>query len=170
MQRRLKTILFRAGLWSGLTAFLACSVQADVTPLAAFYSGGADWHLGTFAVGDVTGDSQLEIIVPYRDSNGRWWLDGYKWSGERLPGFPYDGFNREINASPTLYDLDGDGKAEIIFTSGQSVIAMRGNGSILWSNQVNRLNYIPNGGYMAVTNGFYMNGNGLSNCAKKTRA
>ncbi len=139
---------------------LATTTRAEVTPLAAFYCGGANWHLGTFAVGDVTGDSQLEIIVPYRDSNGRWWLDGYKWSGERLAGFPYDGFSREINASPTLYDLDGDGKSEIIFCSGSNVMAFRGNGTVYWSNQVNRLNYIPNSGYMAVTNGFYMSGNG----------
>lgn len=149
-----------AGFLSSLAAFLPSSARADVTPLAAFYSGGSHWHLGTFAVGDVTGDSQLEIIVPYRDSEGRWWLDGYQWSGERLPGFPYGGSYSEINASPTLYDLDGDGKAEMIFTCGQNVLALRGNGSIYWSNQVNRLNYIPNGGYMVVTNGFYMNGNG----------
>lgn len=144
----------------GLVILFTSMLHAQVTPLAAFYSGGADWHLGTFAVGDVTGDSQLEIIVPYRDSNGAWWLDGYKWSGERLPGFPYSGGSKEINASPTLYDLDGDGKMDIIFTCGQSVLAMRGNGSILWSNQVNRVNYIPNGGYMVVTNGFYMSGSG----------
>ena len=148
------------GFVSSLVALLLSTARADVTALAAFYAGGADWHLGTFAVGDVTGDSQLEIIVPYRDSNGRWWLDGYKWSGERLPGFPYDGGNREINASPTLYDLDGDGKAEIIFCSGTNVFAMRGNGSLMWSNTVSRANYVPNGGYMVVTNGFYMNGDG----------
>ena len=151
----------QAGILSGLLVLLTSTARAELTPMAAFYSGGVNWHMGTFVVGDVTGDSQLEVIVPYRDSNGRWWLDGYKWSGERLSGFPYDGTSKEINATPTLFDLNNDGKAEIIFTCGQSVIAMRGNGTIYWSNQVNRLNYVPNGGYMVVTNGFYMSGNGL---------
>lgn len=160
MRFNLERILRRAGVVASLGLFLLSSVRAEVTGLAAFYCGGLNWHLGTFAVGDVTGDSELEIIVPYRDSNGRWWLDGYKWSGECLPGFPYDGFNREINASPTLYDLDNDGKAEILFCSGTNVLAMRGNGTLLWSNSVARANYIPNGGYMSTTNGFYLSGNG----------
>ena len=161
MRPKTERTLSWAGCLAGLLAALAGgTARAEVSPLAAFYCGGANWHMGTFAVGDVTGDSQLEIIVPYRDSNGRWWLDGYKWSGERLPGFPYDGFNREINASPTLYDLDGDGKSEIIFCSGTNVFAMRGNGTFFWANSVWRGNYLPNGGYMSTTNGFYMFGNG----------
>ena len=41
---------------SGLVAFVVFVARAEVTPLAAFYAGGADWHLGTFAVGNVTGD------------------------------------------------------------------------------------------------------------------
>ena len=36
----------------------------------------------------------------------------------------------EINVSPTLYDLDGDGRDEIIFTCGTSIIALHGDGSL----------------------------------------
>ena len=124
--------------------------------LSSFQAGSGDWHLGAPTVGNVDGSPDLEIIVPYRDSNGQWYLDAFKWTGTHLPGFPYhDPNNGVINASPTLYDLNGDGTNEIIFTCGTSIIAMRGNGTIMWSNQVNRLNYIPNGGYQVVTNGFY---------------
>ncbi|HEY0456202.1 MAG TPA: hypothetical protein VGE41_07480 [Verrucomicrobiae bacterium] len=124
-------------------------------PLSSFQAGNGGWHLGTIAVGNLDNDPQLEIVVPYRDLNGSWHLDAFKWNGSRLPGFPYNSGGEEMNVSPTLYDLDGDGRDEIIFTRGASVIAMRGDGSILWSNSVNFLNYIPNGGYQTVTNGFY---------------
>ena len=127
--------------------------------VSSFQVGDGGWQLGTLAVGNLDGDSQLEIVVPYRNSSGQWLLDAFKANGTRLPGFPYIG-NGEINVSPTLYDLDGDGRDEIIFTCGASVIAMRGDGSILWSNQVNRLNYVPNSGYMTVTNGFYWSNGG----------
>ncbi|MGZ4973540.1 MAG: hypothetical protein ACXWDN_12335, partial [Limisphaerales bacterium] len=101
-------------------------------------------------------DPALEIVVPYRDNNGQWFLDAFKWNGTRLPGFPYSSGSNEMNTSPTLYDLDGDGKMEIIFTRGNSVIALRGNGSVMWSNAVTYQNYIPQSGYQVVTNGFYL--------------
>ena len=34
----------RTGLLSGLVAFVVFVARAEVTPLAAFYAGGADWH------------------------------------------------------------------------------------------------------------------------------
>src|SRR5205814_1261886 len=104
-------------------------------------------------------DAQLEIVVPYRNSSGRWFLDAFKPDGTRLPGFPYAG-DAEINVSPTLYDLDDDGREEILFTCGNRVIALRGDGSVIWSTEVNRFNYIPDGGYMTVTNGFYWSNGG----------
>ncbi|MGZ5527155.1 MAG: hypothetical protein ACXWJB_00650 [Limisphaerales bacterium] len=112
--------------------------------------------MGTLAVGNLDSDPALEIVVPYRDNNGQWFLDAFKWNGTRLPGFPYSSGSNEMNTSPTLYDLDGDGKMEIIFTRGNSVIALRGNGSVMWSNAVTYQNYIPQSGYQVVTNGFYL--------------
>src|SRR4051794_41159253 len=75
------------------------------TEIASFQASDGGWQLGTLAVGNVDGDSQLEIVVPYRNSSGQWLLDAFKPNGTRLPGFPYIG-NAEINVSPTLYDLD----------------------------------------------------------------
>ncbi|HEX4343903.1 MAG TPA: hypothetical protein VH255_10950, partial [Verrucomicrobiae bacterium] len=150
----------RAGILIG-AIFFAAAARADITVLSAFYTGGADWQLGTVGVGNIVGDNQLEIVVPYRDTSGNWWLGAFDWQGDPLPGFPYSGGQNVINTSPTLYDLDGDGHEEIIFTCGASVIALRGNGSVYWSNSVTRLNYIPDGGYMTVTNGFYWSATGL---------
>ncbi|MEY2466803.1 MAG: hypothetical protein QOD03_1324, partial [Verrucomicrobiota bacterium] len=115
--------------------------------------------MGTLAVGNLDSDAQLEIVVPYRNSSGQWFLDAFKPNGTRLAGFPFVG-DADINASPTLYDLDGDGRDEIIFTCGARVIALRGDGSILWQTAITRTNYIPDSGYMAVTNGFYWSNGG----------
>src|SRR5262245_26165798 len=88
-------------------------------PLSAaevsFQAGDGGWHLGTLAVGNLDADAQLEIVVPYRNTSGQWFLDAFNPNGTRLPGFPFVG-NAEINVSPTLYDLDADGRDEIIFT------------------------------------------------------
>src|SRR5581483_10099762 len=86
---------------------------------------------------------------------GTWWLDAYTYTGQRLPGFPYAGGGDPINVSPTLYDLDHDGFDEILFTRGNHLIALRGDGSLIWSNTVSPASYVPNGGYQTVTGGFY---------------
>jgi len=145
-------VCFAAVSWLGLTSGQAAEISS-------FQAGDGGWQLGTLAVGNLDGDAQLEIVVPYRNSSGQWLLDAFKANGARLPGFPYVG-DGEINVSPTLYDLDGDGRDEIIFTCGANVIALRGDGSLLWSNQVNYLNYVPDSGYMTVTNGFYWSNGG----------
>src|ERR1041385_9462439 len=117
--------IFAAASWFGFTSSRAAEISS-------FQAGDGGWQMGTLAVGNLDGDSQLEIVAPYRNSNGQWLLDAFKPNGTRLAGFPYVG-NGVINVSPTLYDLDGDGKDEIIFTCGPSVIALRGNGSLFWS-------------------------------------
>jgi hypothetical protein len=140
---------------------LCALVCARGAVLSSFQAGTGGWQLGTLAVADVVGDSQLEIVVPYRDSNGSWFLDAFDWRGNRLAGFPYAGGSLPINVSPTLYDLDGDGKAEIFFTCGPNVVALNGNGTVRWTHPVSFLNYVPDSGFMAVTNGFYMTPLGL---------
>lgn len=142
-----------------LSATLTAAATAGAAEVSSFPAGDGGWHLGTLAAGNLDGDPQLEIVVPYRDLSGRWLLDAFKPNGTRLPGFPYVG-GAEINVSPTLYDLDGDGREEIIFTCGNRVLALRGDGSTIWSTEVNRSNYIPDGGYMTVTNGFYWSDGG----------
>src|ERR1700722_2526991 len=85
-----------AALWFGLAS-------GQATLVSSFQAGDGGWQLGTLAVGNLDGDSQLEIVVPYRNSSGQWLLDAFKANGTRMPGFPYVG-NGEINVSPTLYD------------------------------------------------------------------
>ncbi len=111
--------------------------------------------MGTLGVGNLLGTKDKAIVVPYRDSTGSWFLDAFTYTGQRLPGFPYASAGEVMNTSPTLFDLDGDGKDEIIFTRGTHVIALRGNGSVMWSNTVYYGSYVPSGGYQTVTNGFY---------------
>jgi hypothetical protein len=154
--RRRRSFL-RIPVWLGA---LILATECGAAELFSFNAGNGGWHLGTLAAGNLDSDSQLELVVPYRDSSGRWFLDAFKANGTRLAGFPYAGGAEEINASPTLVDLDGDGRDEIVFTHGNRILAMRGNGSLLWSNAVTRLNYVPTGGYMTVTNGFYWSDGG----------
>ncbi|MDQ6630305.1 MAG: FG-GAP-like repeat-containing protein, partial [Verrucomicrobiota bacterium] len=117
------------------------------------------WHMGTLAVGNLDNNPQLEIVVPYRDQDGDWFIDAFRWNGAHISGFPYASGHDEMNVSPTLYDLDGDGKMEIIFMRGNSIVALRGNGSVMWSSTINSYNYIPQGGFQAMTYGFYMTDN-----------
>ena len=114
--------------------------------------------MGAMAVGNIDADPQLEIVAAYRNSNGNWLLDAYKPNGQRIAGFPYNGLTNPINVSPTLADVDGDGINEIIFTHGNNIVALKGNGSVLWKQPVNSLNYVPDAGFEAATNGFYMTG------------
>src|SRR5690348_6523370 len=136
-----------------------CSVVAmrsgATEPIASFDGGGTGWQLGTMAVGPVLGSREEQIVVPYRAADGNWFLDAFQFNGQRLPGFPYAAGGEPINVSPTLFDLNGDGRDEILFTQGNHVIALRGDGSVFWSNTVDSASYVPNGGYQTVTNGFY---------------
>lgn len=137
---------------------------AHAAQISSFPAGDGGWHLGTLAVGNLDADPDLEIVVPYRNSSGQWILDAFKYSGQRLPGFPYNAGSDEMNVSPTLVDLDGDGRDEILITRANHVIALRGDGSVLWSNTISSANYVPNGGYQTITNGFYWsNGGGFIN-------
>jgi len=140
-----------------LALALSCglALSADGAQIASFADGGTGWQMGTLAVGNLDGSPDLEIVVPYRDSAGSWFVDAFKFNGKRLPGFPYSAGGDPVNVSPTLYDLDGDGRDEIIFTRGNHVIALHGDGTVMWSNTVDAASYVPNGGYQTVTNGFY---------------
>ena len=150
-----KGILGRSGQWIGAitVAALPCISAAEL--VSRFQAGTGGWHLGTLAVGNLDGDAALEIVVPYRDDTGTWFLDAFNPDGSRLPGFPYSSGGEEMNVSPTLQDLDGDGRVEILVTRANRVVALRANGGVLWSTPVTAANYVPNGGYQTVTNGFW---------------
>jgi hypothetical protein len=134
---------------------IASSLASNAELLARFQAGSGGWQLGTLAVGNIDGDSSLEIVTPYRDGTGSWFLGAFKPDGARIPGFPYASGTEEMNVSPTLVDLDGDGRAEILFTRANNVIALRDDGTVLWSAAITAANYVPQGGYQTVTNGFW---------------
>src|SRR5712671_6370194 len=152
----------RATASSAVAALLFCGLMLDspAAVLSSFQAGTGGWHLGTIGVGNLDSDPDLEIVVPYRNSSGQWVLDAFKYTGQRLPGFPYLSGSEEMNVSPTIVDLDGDGRDEIIFTRANHLIALRGDGSVMWSNTVSSANYVPDGGYQTVTNGFYWSNGG----------
>ncbi len=141
------------GFGALVTWLAACPCHG--AQISSFQAGDSSWHLGTIAVANLDNSPDLEIIVPYRDSTGTWYLDAFKYTGQRLPGFPYCGGGDAINVSPSIYDLNHDGANEILFTCGNRVIALRADASVMWSTTVNSTSYIPNGGFMTVTNGFY---------------
>jgi len=151
-------------LWLALAGcaalFFGFAMNGPAALVSSFQAGDGGWHLGTLAVGNLDSEPDLEIVAPYRNSSGQWVLDAFKFSGQRLPGFPYLAGGEEMNVSPTLYDLDGDGRDEIIFTRGNHVIALRGDGSVMWSNTISSGNYVPDGGYQTITNGFYWSDGG----------
>src|ERR1043166_4409231 len=133
--------------WTAGWFWLAFLLHSTALEVSSFQAGDAAWQLGTIALGNLDRSPDLEIVVPYRDSTGNWFLDAFKYTGERLSGFPYAAGADPINVSPTLYDLDGDGRDEIIFTRGVHVIALHGDGSVMWSNTVDTASYVPNGGF-----------------------
>ncbi|MGA9115277.1 MAG: T9SS type A sorting domain-containing protein [Bacteroidota bacterium] len=68
---------------------------------------------GISAMGDITGDSRLEIVLG--DENG--YLYAFTSGGAALPGFPLSfGAARGVY-TPALADMDGDGKSEIAVIS-----------------------------------------------------
>ncbi|GEM_PF-1418917 len=156
---------------------LLSPISLFATTLLSFQAGDGAWQMGSLAVGKITANSGSSIVVPYRDSSGNWRLDAFNSQGSRRPGFPYPpvgplsdllpglpgapDLRLPINVSPTLADLDGDGIDEIIFTRGPHIEALRGDGTLLWSQLVSWENYVPDAGYQAVTNGFYWSGTGL---------
>lgn len=140
-----------------LTLGFATALHAHTLP--SFQAGTGGWQMAAPAVGNIDSDPALEIVLAYRSaSSGQWLLDAYNHDGSRVPGFPYNGGGNVINVSPTLSDVTGDGTLDILFTSGPSIIALRGDGSLLWRYDVTPANYIPDAGFMAVTNVFYMTG------------
>src|ERR1043165_4031950 len=78
-------------------SFAVCENSSGAL-ISTFQAGDAGWHLGTLAVGNLDGSPDLEIVVPYRDSTGAWFLDAFKYNGQRLRGFPYAAGADPLNA------------------------------------------------------------------------
>jgi len=103
---------------------------------------------GTPAVGDLDGDGRPEIVIG--DDNG--WVFAFNADGTIKPGWPqFSGYNADypagcvvnactgVVASPTLADLDSDGRMEVIVGSySHKMWVWRGSGSVVpgWPRDV----------------------------------
>jgi hypothetical protein len=103
--------------------FLLHALKNDGKDIQGFPKG-YNTSLFDFAVGDVDGNGYIDIAVRLVDS-----IDVIDRAGNHLPGFPV--FYPSLNSPPNwildgfinLYDLDGDGKLEII-TSQYGALAV----------------------------------------------
>jgi hypothetical protein len=83
----------------------------------------------TPAVGDLDGDGNLEVVTFDREGlTQKSLLYAWKANGNRLPDFP---LTLGLGDSPVaLYDLDNDGKLEIIGSFGQKCYVFRHDGNV----------------------------------------
>jgi hypothetical protein len=78
------------------------------------------------AAGDVNGDGYIDVVLRSRDT-----LYVLNYLGQNLPGFPYYAPSTQVSKL-SLYDLNNDGKLEIITTiNNNQVIVIKSNGTIL---------------------------------------
>ncbi|MDA8018839.1 MAG: VCBS repeat-containing protein [Thermoanaerobaculia bacterium] len=128
---------------------------------------GSGSMLGSVAVGNVDDDPALEIVV-----NSRMGIEVFDLDGTSVSSYStHSGVvERPVNMAPTLYDLDNDGRLEIIFATAResfgdfsnlnSIIALNGeNGTVLWSRTLDSGLYnTPDSGYQTIENRFYWTG------------
>ena len=87
-------------------------------------------------VGDITGSSRLEVIIPDKDGK----LYAFDYTGRPIQGFPFvpknhggeDG-NFDHGNQPILADIDNDGKMEILLTIGSGTAMIDGDGRMITS-------------------------------------
>ena len=82
------------------------------TPVATGFS-------STGAVGDIDGSGVDGLLV---DVSGTW--DYYKWNGSAFVGTS-TGISVATAASPVLADLDGDGRADFVYTDSTGIVHVR---------------------------------------------
>lgn len=100
------------------------------------------------AVGDLDGDGHLEIVQSTRGATSGGRLYAIDRHGNVLPGFPIS-FNDGNLGGPTLFDLDGDSKLEIIVGQRDFPIGflhvVNHDGSVWGGNWPVELNHVPTG-------------------------
>lgn len=147
-----------------LTSYLGTVLALNGGTLESSFAAEGGDVLGSPVAADVDGDGVMEIICGTGASGGPSGLYVYELNGTQASGFPFAVNNQGIRVSPTLYDVDGDGRPEILFTTSSSVYtdpasvyAVNGeNGTAAWQFIVNRVNYgAPDGGFMTTVGNYY---------------
>jgi hypothetical protein len=89
---------------------------------------------GSPAIGDITGDGQLEIVVAAMDKK----LYAWRLDGSTVPGFPMiprdqtgNSYTYNVGSTPILADYTGNGKMEIFLTTAWSITIINGQGQQL---------------------------------------
>ena len=118
-----------------------------------------DYQANDASVGDVDGDGQYEIILKWEPNNAKdnsqsgltdnVYIDAYEMDGTQL--WRID-LGRNIRAGAhytqfTVYDLDGDGRAEVAMKTAPGTIDGEGN-FVLMGNDNPNADYRNNGGYI----------------------
>jgi rhamnogalacturonan endolyase len=153
-----------AGVWSQNYLSIPLQIPAGgTTPDGVAYT----YSANDCSVGDLDGDHQYEIIVKWDPSNskdnsqsgytGNVYLDAYKLNGTRLWRIDL-GKNIRAGAHYTqfmIYDLDGDGKAEVACKTADGT--KDGKGTVIGSSSADYRNssgYILSGPeYLTIFNG-----------------
>ncbi len=93
----------------------------DPSTTGVLYQHGLSGSYGTPAAADLDGDGKVEIVLPVRGLSGQHQSAGrvvvLHGDGAVLPGWPVI-FSGAISSSPALADLDGNGKIDIIVSTG----------------------------------------------------
>jgi hypothetical protein len=116
------------------------AIRADGTDMPGFPKNTDETIMSSPALGDITGDGRLEIVVgsgdfwnqqPGHDRNAGRWVKAYNYRGDLL--WTARG-NDVFMSSPALADLDGDGRLDIVIGDNSGYLyAFRGDGTQLWS-------------------------------------
>ena len=115
----------------GLPDIIGLSGVSDHTGnlIYRFENNGSPITLKFIAIGDVLGTKQPQIIAIY--GNQILMIDGK--TGQTLAS--YDAPASQ-GGSPVIADFDGDGRADIGLARTYNYVAMRGDGSIIWSTPI----------------------------------
>ena len=124
----------------GLYAFNkdGTSYLSSTYPHYGLFASTQEIIFGAPTFGDINGDGELEIVAA--DFAG--YLYAWNSSGSLLPGFPMLPLQEfaaiigadphaQIRSSPILVDVNNDGKPEIIIGVGWSIVAVKGDGTLV---------------------------------------
>jgi len=119
---------------SGAQSYIQCC-HHDGSLVAGFPApiGNYDTQIFSYSVGDINGDSRLEIIVlaNYRLISGTYRVYVMRLDGTVLPGWPFD-VGQWPTGAPAVVDVDNDGRQDVCFTTFDgSVYACSGNGQLV---------------------------------------